>query len=79
MALTQRHKWGENGDEEGSEEHVDITIEERQPPCARVPQAQHVGVAVMHLHMSMSGMFGSEGRADLGGMSRTGVHIGHMW
>lgn len=78
MALTQRHKWGENWDEEGSEEHVDITIKEWQTPCARVPQAQHIGVTMMHLHVSVTGMFGSEGRADLGGgVSRTGVYIGH--
>lgn len=61
--LTNSHQWGYDGDQERSQERVDVAVEERHPPHAQVPQAQHVGVAVVHLDVLIPGVLFREGRA----------------
>lgn len=71
--LTNSHQWGYDGDQERREEHVDVAVEARQPPRARVPQAQHVGVAMVYLDMSILGVLCREGRAYLEEGARKGT------
>lgn len=76
---TDSHQWGDDGDQERREEHVGVAVEERQPPRARVPQAQHVGVSVVHLDVSVLGILCREGRAHLqkGARKGAGAHVRH--
>lgn len=63
--LTDSHQWGYDGDQERSQEHVHEAVEARQPPGARVAQAQHVGVTVVQLDVSVLGILCTECRAYL--------------
>lgn len=46
-ALTKSYQRSQDGDEKWCEEHVDVAVEARHLPCARVSQAHHVGVAMV--------------------------------
>lgn len=63
--LTDSHQRGQDGNQERGEEHVDVAVEERHLPRARVPQAQHVGVAVVHFDVPVPGVLCREGRTHL--------------
>lgn len=45
--LTKSYQRSQDGDEKRREEHVDVAVEARHLPCARVSQAHHVGVAMV--------------------------------
>lgn len=79
VILTNSHHWGYDGDQERSKEHVDVAVEARQPPRAGVPQAQHVGIAMVYLDVSILGVLCREGRAYLeeGARKGAGVHVRH--
>lgn len=77
--LTNSHQWGEDGDQERSKEHVHVAVEARQPPRARVPKAQHIGVTMVHLDVSILAVLCREGRAYLeeGAREGTGGRVRH--
>lgn len=47
--LTKSYQWSQDGDGKWSKEHVDVAVEERHLPCARVSQTHHVGVTMVHI------------------------------
>lgn len=63
--LTKSYQWRYDGDQKWSKEHVDIAVEERHLPCARVPQTQHVGVSVVHINVVEFSELGRKGCAYL--------------
>lgn len=69
-ALTERHQRGDDGHGQRSREEVDAPGQEGDLPHAGVPQADDVGVGVVHLDVALDASLGREGAADLSRQTR---------